>query len=1098
MEERIGKRALVICAALFAAALILSAIFSRDDIGDFQGSGSGHIILNEILASNRTYPAPDGRYLDFIEVRNLSGTPTDISGYMLADNAYSIGYTFPKGTVLPAYGYVVCWCDKDSEDGTYAAFGISKDGGDTIYLYNSANVLVDQKEVPHVNANVPLVRLEDGSWMTAQQATPGYENTQQGYDAWLQAMGGDTTQVVISEVMTGGSSVDPDGNSGVCDWVELYNSGDTAAVLDGAYLSNDPADPAKWQIPSLRLAPGERAVIRCTGDMAAPGEAAFNLSRNGCTVILTGALGNILSQVECPLLEKDRTWALQSDGTYQSAETATPGFANTEEGYQAWLQAIGGDTTRVVISEIMTSNRSTVTGAAGILCDWVELYNAGNTTAVLDGAYLSNDPADRAKWQIPNLRLEPGERKLIFCAGDLAETGEADFSLSRSGCTVVLTGAAGNVLSQVECPQLDQDRVWALQADGTYLETDLATPCFENTEEGRLAFLSSQTPVGPLVISEVMPSNCKYLRQSDGGYYDWIELKNTSENTIDLSNYALSKDPDEPNQFPLPQRILEPGARIVIICSGDAALTGSYIQAPFTLSREESWVYLSDSQGRFVDYIRIYDVPYQQSVGREENQSGTFYFTEPSPGAANGTGTAFISPSPSFLTAGGVFNDIQSLTVELAGEGELHYTLDGSLPTQDSPLYTQPLSLTATAVVRAASFCEGKLRSDVITSSYIINENHTLPVLSLTAEPGALFGGNGIYTNYTRDTEIPCNLTLFEDGTGFSIDCGIKMHGHTGLMNPKKSFKVNFRGRYGNALLNYPVYGEDGPEVYDSLCIRAGQDYPSSIFRDELFTSLCRQMSGNVLAQRDKFCILYINGEYFGIYCLKEAFTETFYAENKDVSPDSVTIAQAPVGTSSEIFQLINYCYKYDLSIQENYDYVSSRIDIDSLIDWMIIEGYSTNGDVQQNLRYFKSTENGDKWQMAFYDLDWAFYYHYAFSHVLSSNQTWQHLGLTRNLIKNPQFRQQFLKRLSYHMEHTLSNENVLAQIDFYEALLDPEVPRERNRWGGSYLGWQLKVQELRDFITEYDHLGSFAGQLRSFIGLTEQEAETYFARWGG
>ena len=83
--------AFFLCLALFSTALVLSFILSRDDVGDFHGDGSGHIVLSEILTSNRTYPTADGKYLDYIEVRNLTATPTDISGYMLSDALDSIG-----------------------------------------------------------------------------------------------------------------------------------------------------------------------------------------------------------------------------------------------------------------------------------------------------------------------------------------------------------------------------------------------------------------------------------------------------------------------------------------------------------------------------------------------------------------------------------------------------------------------------------------------------------------------------------------------------------------------------------------------------------------------------------------------------------------------------------------------------------------------------------------------------------------------------------------------------------------------------------------------------------------------------------------------
>ena len=1089
--------AFFLCLALFSTALVLSFILSRDDVGDFHGDGSGHIVLSEILTSNRTYPTADGKYLDYIEVRNLTATPTDISGYMLSDALDSIGYTFPKGSIIPAYGHVVVWCDKNDDTGAYAAFGISSKGTDTIFLYNSANVMVDSVSVPRLNDNMPLIRLDDGQWQAGTQATPGFENTPEGYQKWLKYMGAlDSVHVVISEVMTANECTALDSDGSIRDWVELHNTGKAPMDLTGAYLSDDPANAFKWQIPELILQPGERVVIRCAGADAGSGEATFALPRSGCTLVLTGTMGNTICQVEVPQIGRDTSWALLEDGSYGQSREATPGYENNAEGYAKWLALINPADIQVVINEVMTSNFSTVYNAAGYLCDWVELKNIGTSAADLTGCYLSDDPDQRNLYRIENLVIQPGDTALILCSGTDAAPGEAGFSLKKSGCTLIVTGSAGNVLTQLEVPALDDDRSWALGQDGSYTVTAQPTPGYPNTQQGRTDYMSTQPgPSGPLLISEVMPSNASYLVQADGKCYDWIELLNNSDSPVNLKDYALSNDPDCPEMLILPDRTLQPGQRIIIICSGNTELTGATIHAPFTLSRKESWVYVAKRSGGFSDYIHILDVPYQGSVGRIPGDNGTYYFTKPTPGTENGTGVAFISATPTLETPDGVYDGVKQVEVVLSGPGQIRYTTDGSLPTSRSTLYTGPIRLTSTTVVRFASYEADKLPSDVVTAAYIINENHTLPVVSVAVDPDDMFGSSGIHTNYRSENEILCNLTLFEGDSGFSVDCGIKMFGHMGLKNPKKSFKVNFRGRYGEDLLNYPLYGEDAPQYYDSLVVRSGQDYPLAIFRDELFTSLARDTGDNILAQEDKHCILYINGEYWGIYCIKEAFCETMIANHYGVSQDSVEIVQAPVDYENEILELMRYARKNDMNDEEVWAYLSGQVDVDSLIDWMIMEAYSTNTDTQQNLRYFRSSEMGSKWMFCYYDIDWGWHYNSQFSHVLSPSFTWQHMGLTKNFMENDEFRQRFLARLSQLMETVLSDEYVLDRIDYYEQLLDPEVTRERERWGSSYEVWKEQVQRLRNFLND-DHQEKMIKNLDRFIKLTRQEKETYFGRW--
>ena len=172
MEHNRLKIVALVCAVLLLLGCFGASVLTQDETRQWEHQEGGSIILSEILPANRTCPAPDGRLLDFIEVHNLSGSPVDISGYMISDDLSSIGYTFPEGSVIPGYGYVVCWCDKDSESDRYVKFGISRTGGETIYLYNAANVLVDQKEVPQLAGNTALVRVEDKTWQTSLQPTP--------------------------------------------------------------------------------------------------------------------------------------------------------------------------------------------------------------------------------------------------------------------------------------------------------------------------------------------------------------------------------------------------------------------------------------------------------------------------------------------------------------------------------------------------------------------------------------------------------------------------------------------------------------------------------------------------------------------------------------------------------------------------------------------------------------------------------------------------------------------------------------------------------------------------------------------------------------
>lgn len=1082
------KLALLLCVLLLVGVAAL-ALLPASAPGQSE-PGKVHVVLSEILPSNLTHPAPDGGCYDFIEIHNRSDRDVDISGYILSDRPDRIGYTFPEGTILPAGGYGLCWCLKDTDNETMGNFGISRTGGETIYLYTGTNELLDSIQLPLLPDNCSLSRTELG-WEEAAYVTPGFANTDGGYAEYLASRGMASNSVVISEVMTGAASVSIDGSVDVCDWVELYNPGSTAVSLTGSYLTDDPEEPLKWRIDSeLTIAPGGFALIPCTGSDAA-GEADFALSRSGCTVLLSGPLGNLLSRVDCPRLESDESWALL-DGEFAASSMPTPGFENSQAGYEAWLLALGLWEQKIVISEIMTANRCTLADASGRFPDWVELYNAGTQEVSLSSFFLSDDPEERGMFRLPEQTLAPGEYALIRCGGSDAAEGDASFALSSGGCTVLLSGSAGNVVSQVTCPALEADCSYALQPDGSFESGYAVSPGYPNTEAGALAFAASRIPTG-LIISEVMPSNDKYLLQSDGEYYDWVELYNASGEAVELSDYCLSNDCDDLSAFPLPRKLLQSGERVVIICSG-TEVPGRYIHAPFTLSREECRVYLTHRETGLSDWLLALDVPYRRSAGRAEGQGGCLYFTIPTPGAANASGVARVSDPPQALTAEGVYSGITSLTVELSGDA-IRYTTDGSLPTADSRIYDGPITLTGTAVIRAASFPEGKLPSKAVTLCYILGQAHTLPVLSLTADPGELFAaGSGIYANSLQDVEIGGNLKLFEENGSFSLDCGVELYGSSSLQLDKKSLQIHFRSRYGADYLGYPVFGDEGPMVFDELLLQAGQEHGRSLFRDELLTSLAHSFSDSVPAQRYKFTVLYINGEYWGIYALKESFGSTFYSENFGVSEESVEMLRWPAPYLSEVYHLTAYCAEQDMTQSEHYAYMLERLDVDSLVDWMVLQGYTGNPDIEDNLRLFRSVENGNRWQFAFYDQDGGFLYHQELANLFAGAENLDYQKLTRGMIRNPAFRERFLTRMAEAKAGALKDEAVLAEIDRLEALLLPEMTRERQRWGGSVESWQADVQRLRRFIGDGDHWDMILKNLQTYLGMTEAEKTQYFS----
>lgn len=753
---------------------------------------------------------------------------------------------------------------------------------------------------------------------------------------------------------------------------------------------------------------------------------------------------------------------------------------------------------QVVISEFMEKNRTTLRDEDGDFSDWIELWNRSDEAVDISGWNLS-DRENQLGWTLPEMSLQPGERIVIFASGKDRQGEQLHTGFSLSGDEGVwLRNEYGYLCSSALCADCDGDVSMALGDDGSYGQSLYPTPGYENTAAGWESFQQSLSRESPLIINEAQVYNLN-LAPVNKEYYDWVELKNNSGDTLLLSDYYISDDKDDYLLYRLPEVELQPGELIVLYCTSEALPEG-YYAAGFELNSENEQLYLATAEGELLDSVSLKDIPYLGSFGRMAGENGWFYFSSPSPGSENSGGQRRVAEKPLSLTEDGVYNGIEGMYVELSASGTIRYTLDGSAPTAESPEYTGPIYIDKTTVIRAVNFEEGALPSRTLSLSYIINENHSLPVLSLLTDSPAEF--DTMYNAKQKGVELPASLSLYEEEGGFTIGCGVSMHGETSLVLPKKNMSVRFRGAYGQSTLNYDIY-DGGVTEFTNLLLRSGQDFPISIIRNELSQELCAQATDKVINQRSIYCILYINGEYSGIYSLKEKANEQLYAGIAGVSRDSVEVLEANVSQGSDFYKdVVEFCRFNDMSLEENYSHFCHMFDVDSVIDWLILEGYCANTDLTSgNVRYCRSTENDGKWRLMFYDLDASFSTPASvFMNVLSeyAQQNRQFASFMVPLMDNAQFKDRFLSRAAELMGSVLTVENVMAEIDRLCAIVAPEVERDYARFGGTAADWEWSVEQLKAVLIDYDWQQLNIDNLCELFDLSSEEREHYFGEIDG
>ncbi|PYK57481.1 MAG: hypothetical protein DME21_17155, partial [Verrucomicrobia bacterium] len=270
--------------------------------------------------------------------------------------------------------------------------------------------------------------------------------------------------------------------------------------------------------------------------------------------------------------------------------------------------------------------------------------------------------------------------------------------------------------------------------------------------------------------------------------------------------------------------------------------------------------------------------------------------------------------------AAGFHTNNFQLTLSVTNQGAaIHYTLDGSEPTESSPLFAGPilitnrtaapnnLSLIPTVpsgyqppaglvfkgtVVRAKAFKTGALQSATVTRTFFIDgrARYTVPVISLATESANFFDPNiGIYVpgnapggNYSQrgnNWERPVHVEFFETDGALALaqDAGVKIHGNTSQNFPIKGLDLDGTGGQGRQPFRHRIFPERARAEFAHFLLRpSGQDYYLALMRDEFMQSLAAEFGMETQAAR--LAVVFLNGEYWGLHYLKEKEDADFVA----------------------------------------------------------------------------------------------------------------------------------------------------------------------------------------------------------------------------
>ena len=760
----------------------------------------------------------------------------------------------------------------------------------------------------------------------------------------------------------------------------------------------------------------------------------------------------------------------------------------------------------------MRLNSSTIPDDSGVFHDWIELYNAGESPVRLEGYGLSDDESEPLKWRFPDISIAPEEYIVVFAS----DKNTYSFYYSK----IIEKGDKWKYkLWNSDTPEnwygIDyDDSDWRNGASGFgygYEDVETEIPLSANSVHIRKTF----------TLETVSNNSGAFLHIAfdDGfvAYLNGVEIARSNLGTegvpVPYNEYAIdnidTKDlPTADFDVENASALLRKGNNVLAVQGHNVEHSSDFTLIPmFSLLMADEYIIhtnfkikngetitLSDKTGTVLDRMTTGFMEADISQGRlPDGSDRLMYFEQATPGGPNNTeGSEGTAPAPLFSIPGGLFDAEVSLSISSEPGTTVRYTMNNKEPSNSSTIAQSPLRLSETAVVKAKTFKSGFIPSPTVTHTYFIGEHTTLPVVSISAHPDDFTDIYDHPRNPRGDKERQVHIEFFEpDGTlGFSMNCGIQVHGASSMGFPQKPLAFYARSTYGSGSFKYQIFPDKPIDTFEAFILRnSGNDWGFSMIRDALITSLTE--GTDVAVQAYHPVVVYINGDYWGFYNAREKINEHFIASNYSVNPDSIDIMEYVVkyfpihGDSHYFYAMIEYIENHDLTQDRYYEHVKTLIDIDQYINYFVISVYGDSGDWPgNNVKLWRPKIPDGKWRWILYDTDVGFG-HPKWGSSPENNKLelathpnkggWGNYGpwstfIVRNLLKNEQFRYRLISRFSDFMNSRFNSEAVLERIERIEETIRPEMPRHLKRWGGTMKNWDTQLDYMRDFARSRNH----------------------------
>lgn len=531
-----------------------------------------------------------------------------------------------------------------------------------------------------------------------------------------------------------------------------------------------------------------------------------------------------------------------------------------------------------------------------------------------------------------------------------------------------------------------------------------------------------------ICINEVRSTTVSADRDSYFGS-DYIEIYNASSKDVSLDGWYFSDDEADLQKSRLSD-VIVPSKSYEVIYADGVGEAGNTLN--FKISSAGEKIFLSNQEGAVVDSVYVPKLGYGEVYARVKD--GADEWAIMSETLLSDNSKAEIYPlrtlqKPIFSHESGFYESSFVLELQCNPGETIYYTLDGSVPTKESFVYEdgilienisdRPNVCTAVKnlvenwqeneppsekvdkamVVRAIAMNENNCASEVVTHTYFVDSEKykNQNIISVVGEYDDFFGDSGIFVTGKkyddwylsgmegempplyfaqsgREWEIVGNLEIFQDGIEVTNQLtGIRTHGGSSRWTRFKRMSFFSRKLYS------------GSDYFEGFLIGGKKLHSMGTngdFTSIQFQSLVRNR--DIATQDYETVTVFLNGEFWTQSCILGRYDEYYFEESYGVDPENVIIIKDGEISEGEdedklfYYDILSRAMNKDLSIEEEYEKLESRMDIQSYIDFLCANIYLCNMDVSETKNYClwrvrepDGTEYGDgRFRWMLYDMD--------------------------------------------------------------------------------------------------------------------------------